>query len=155
MRYLYITLLALVVALALPAQTTTQTFTTTTTLSIPTGCKDTVVQSATQIVVTQTCTAIFTPPKPLTGNATITLPQATLGKPYSVNVVSLIAATGGVPPYHYSKGVGFPVWLSISPAGILSGTPTATGAFVITIVTTDSGGSSATSFATTVTAIGR
>ena len=136
-------------ATALYAQSTATSFTTTTTLSIPAGCKDTVAQTATQVVITQICTVTPTPPA-LTGNTTITLPPATVGKAYSVNAAALIAATGGVPPYHYTAGTGFPAWLSISSAGVLSGTPTASGSFTITITTTDSGGTSATSFIFTI-----
>jgi hypothetical protein len=36
---------------------------------------------------------------------------------------------GGIGPYTYANPVGFPPGLSLSPAGVLSGTPTTVGAY--------------------------
>lgn len=154
--------LALGLALIVHGQTTaptsvstTITFATTTTLSIPSGCTDKVTQTATAVTIVQTCIASFTPPPtPISGNATIAVPGATVGKAYSVNIAPLIAAKNGVPPYSYAAGSGFPAWLTVSKAGILAGTPTAAGTFNLTIITSDSsGGTSAKNVVVTSAAI--
>ena len=53
------------------------------------------------------------------------LPSGPVGVPYSQQ----IAATGGVPPYQFSSNGILPPGLSLSPSGILSGTPTKAGTF--------------------------
>lgn len=135
----------------LSAQTPTATFVTKTTLSIPTGCVDKVTQTTAAVTIVQTCT--YTPaPPPVTGNATITVPAGVVAKPYSINVAPLIAAKGGVPPYTYSAQSGFPTWLSITPLGVLAGTPTVAGTFNLVIGVNDSSGgtTSASHFTVTV-----
>ena len=63
------------------------------------------------------------------------LPNATLGVAYT----QTLAATGGLPPYTYSVTSGtLPAGLSLSGAGVISGTPTAVGASSFTITATDS-----------------
>ena len=52
--------------------------------------------------------------------ATTALSSGTLGVPY----ITVATATGGTPPYTWSA-VGLPAGLSISPEGVISGTPTA------------------------------
>ena len=50
-----------------------------------------------------------------------------------------LAASGGVPPYSWSLASGsLPAGLSISNAGLISGTPTAAGTFNLTVKVTDS-----------------
>jgi uncharacterized protein (TIGR03437 family) len=53
------------------------------------------------------------------------LPSGPVGVPYSQQ----IAATGGVPPYQFSSNGILPPGLSLSPSGVLSGTPTTAGTF--------------------------
>jgi hypothetical protein len=63
------------------------------------------------------------------------LPNATLGVPYS----QTLTATGGITPYTYSITAGsLPAGLSMSSAGVISGTPTAVGASSFTVTVTDS-----------------
>ncbi len=52
-----------------------------------------------------------------------------------------LTATGGTSPYAWSA-TGLPAGLAISEAGVVSGTPTATGASTVTVTATDSTGAS-------------
>jgi len=62
-----------------------------------------------------------------------TIPTAIQGTPYSTS----LSATGGIWPYRWSA-TGLPAWLTLSPAGTLSGTPPAAGTFPsFTILVTD------------------
>ncbi|MFV8668357.1 putative Ig domain-containing protein [Ralstonia pseudosolanacearum] len=64
-----------------------------------------------------------------------TLAGATVSSAYSQSV----AASGGTAPYTYAVTSGaLPAGLSLSSAGVLSGTPTAGGSFSVTISATDS-----------------
>ena len=73
--------------------------------------------------------------------ATVTLPPTTLangtqGLAYSA---TLNPASGGTSPYTYAVTAGaLPAGLSLSSAGALSGTPTASGSFNFTVTATDS-----------------
>ncbi len=68
-----------------------------------------------------------------------TLPDAQLGTPYEQTLV----ATGGVAPHTFAIGSGaLPDGLTLSPAGVLSGTPTTLGTGVFTIIATDASGCS-------------
>ncbi|MEZ2347772.1 beta strand repeat-containing protein [Terriglobus sp. RCC_193] len=63
------------------------------------------------------------------------LPNATLGVAYT----QTLHATGGLPPYTYAVTAGsLPAGLSLSGAGVVSGTPTAVGASSFTVTATDS-----------------
>ncbi|WP_232760477.1 putative Ig domain-containing protein, partial [Xanthomonas sp. SHU 166] len=63
------------------------------------------------------------------------LPAGTAGSAYS----QALSATGGTAPYSYSLATGaLPAGLSLSAAGVLSGTPTQAGSFVFTATVTDS-----------------
>lgn len=65
------------------------------------------------------------------------LPTGGLGKPYRAE----FPARGGVPGYSWSVRGTLPPGLSLDPAtGVLSGTPTAPGAFSFTVIVTDSTG---------------
>src|SRR6185295_14043992 len=66
---------------------------------------------------------------------TASLPDATAGSPYS----QALTATGGTPPYLWSALSGLPPGLTLAASGIISGTPTASGPFSITLRVTDSG----------------
>jgi Putative Ig domain len=69
---------------------------------------------------------------------TASLPAGTIQHPYSTTV----AATGGATPYTWGA-VGLPAGLGINSAtGAISGTPTASGTFPVTVTVTDSGGAS-------------
>ncbi|AIY41596.1 Fibronectin type III domain protein [Collimonas arenae] len=64
-----------------------------------------------------------------------TLPAPSIGNAYSQS----LSASGGVAPYTYSLSSGsLPAGLSISAAGLISGTPTAAGAFTFTVGVLDS-----------------
>lgn len=63
------------------------------------------------------------------------LPNATVGLPYN----QTLHATGGIAPYSYSVTAGsLPAGLSMSSAGVISGTPTAPGASSFTVTVQDS-----------------
>lgn len=67
--------------------------------------------------------------------ATTSLPDATEGTAYS----QTLAARNGVQPYTWSLASGnFPPGLSLSAAGVFSGTPSAAGTFTFTVQVTDS-----------------
>lgn len=69
---------------------------------------------------------------------TTTLPNATQNSPYSTQ----LAATGGTPPYTWAVTAGsLPTGLTLSTDGVLSGTPTGTGASTFSVVATDSANS--------------
>jgi hypothetical protein len=56
-----------------------------------------------------------------------------------------LSATGGTPPYSWSQPAGtLPTGLSLSPAGVITGTPTDAGGFSFTVQVTDSTPSSGT-----------
>ncbi len=67
--------------------------------------------------------------------STTVLPPATVGKAYSATLV----AVGGTAPYSWvAAGGALPGGLSLSAAGVVSGTPTASGNFGFTAQATDS-----------------
>jgi len=69
------------------------------------------------------------------------LPGGTVGTAYS----QALAATGGTSPYSWSVSAGtLPAGLSLSPAGVLSGTPTAQGGYNFTVRVTGNNGASST-----------
>ncbi len=66
-----------------------------------------------------------------------TLPNPAIGVAYSQNMT----ATGGTAPYTYSLTAGaLPAGMSLSSAGVLSGTPTSGGVFNFTVTATDASG---------------
>ncbi len=69
--------------------------------------------------------------------APTTLPNATLGTPYS----QTLTATGGTAPYTFAvTGGTLPPGLTLATTGTLSGTPTGAGSFTFTVTATDHGG---------------
>ena len=73
---------------------------------------------------------------PLTISTNPTLPAAVIGKVYTADVHT----SGGTQPYHWGPGTP-PAGLSLDPnTGVLSGTPTATGAYSFTIAVSDNSG---------------
>jgi Putative Ig domain len=78
------------------------------------------------------------PPAQLSISAMSPLASATLNNAYNVTLV----ATGGTKPYAWSIISGnLPSGLALSSAGVISGTPTASGTFDFTVRATDSAGS--------------
>jgi phosphoesterase family protein/putative Ig domain-containing protein/carboxypeptidase family protein/Ig-like domain-containing protein len=68
------------------------------------------------------------------GIATTSLQNGTVGQAYSAQ----LNATGGTSPYTWSISSGsLPPGLSLSPAGVISGTPTTAGSSTFTIVASD------------------
>lgn len=63
------------------------------------------------------------------------LPKARQNQTYSFQVPQ---PSEGVPPYVWA-GTGFPVGMDISPSGLISGTPTQAGTFVLTLAVSDNG----------------
>ncbi|MCX2481276.1 putative Ig domain-containing protein [Pedobacter sp. MC2016-15] len=89
--------------------------------------------------------------KPTLVFPTATLTNASVGRAYSRQVP---AATGGTPGYTYALAAGssLPAGLTISPAGLISGTPSAAGPVTFSLVVTDSFGcTTTTSFTLNVT----
>jgi hypothetical protein len=84
--------------------------------------------------------------------APATLPGGTVGAAYS----QAITASGGMAPYAFAVTSGaLPTGLALSPAGALSGTPTASGPFTFVITATDANGATGTlSYAVTIAAAG-
>lgn len=67
---------------------------------------------------------------------TTTLPAGTVGSSYGP---ATLAASGGAAPYTWTA-TGLPAGLSLSSAGVLSGTPTTAGTFPVAFKVTDSAG---------------
>ena len=66
-----------------------------------------------------------------------TLPNGTIGVPYS----QTFTGSGGTAPYSFSVTSGtLPAGLTLSPGGVISGTPTTAGPAAFTIRATDAGG---------------
>jgi hypothetical protein len=88
----------------------------------------------TKLTTTGTVTLTINPIPALT--LTGTLPNATLGVPYS----QTLTAQGGIAPYTYAVTSGsLPTGLTLnSTTGVVSGTPTAVGAYSFTVTATDS-----------------
>jgi hypothetical protein len=62
----------------------------------------------------------------------------TAGTPFS----QTFTATGGTPPHTFTTSSTLPTGLTLSSAGVLSGTPTQTGTFPIVVTATENGGCS-------------
>jgi Putative Ig domain/Bacterial Ig-like domain (group 2) len=66
---------------------------------------------------------------------TTSLPSITPGMAYNAT----LSASGGIPPYTWSITAGaLPAGLTLSPAGVIAGTPTTQGTFSFTILVADS-----------------
>ena len=69
--------------------------------------------------------------------APATLPHAQVGVAYGP--ISIGTVSGGVSPYTFAATSGLPAGMSLSSAGVLSGTPTTAGQASISVTITDSG----------------
>jgi VCBS repeat-containing protein len=85
------------------------------------------------LVVTSKCPAITVAPPPA-------LPAGTAGTAYPAVSFS---QTGGAAPVTWTSGA-LPAGMSLSTAGVLSGTPTQTGTFTVTVQVTDANGCTGT-----------
>lgn len=78
------------------------------------------------------------PPVPLSITSPVTLPAAQQGKAYSASLATLAAPKGGKSPYTFLQAAGLPKGLTMSTAGIISGTPTESGTFTVSYIVQDS-----------------
>jgi len=77
---------------------------------------------------------IVLPPSPTLSLSPLTLPAGNIGSVYN----QTITASGGSPAYSFAvTGGTLPPGLTLSGAGVLSGTPTSTGTFNFTVTATD------------------
>jgi len=92
--------------------------------------------------------SVYAAPRRVSITTNSPLPSGTAGTAYSQTLV----ANGGTPPYTWSVTAGaLPAGLSLSSAGVLSGTPTTTGTANFTVRAADSGTQTATkAFALTI-----
>ncbi len=92
-----------------------------------------------------TVTVNAAPPPALTITTTSPLPSATVGAAYSAT----LAATGGTSPYTWTLASGstLPAGLSLSSAGVISGTPTSAVSSTFTVQVADSEATPATATA--------
>lgn len=75
-------------------------------------------------------TMLFAQPGPGVTFSPATLPDAGYGATYS----QTLTVTGGMPSYTFTISSGhLPAGITLSPAGVMSGTPTATGKFTFTV----------------------
>ena len=78
---------------------------------------------------------------PLSVTTTSPLPTGTVGLPYAQTLL----ATGGTPPYAWTTIFGsLPAGVNLSSSGSITGTPTASGSFLVTFQVTDSASVTAT-----------
>jgi hypothetical protein len=85
-------------------------------------------------------------PLPALSVTTATLPDGTAGTAYTSTTLD---ATGGISPYTWSVPPGtLPPGLSLSSAGVISGTPTSPGTFSFTVTVTDAENPAATATGT-------
>jgi len=81
---------------------------------------------------------IVSPPVALLADLSIDLPSGRSGVPYSFT----LKAAGGTPPYAYAQSPFFPLpaGLTLTAAGVIQGTTSLTGRFIIAPIVTDSAG---------------
>jgi uncharacterized protein YhjY with autotransporter beta-barrel domain len=88
---------------------------------------------------TITVTVTITPATSAIVVSPASLPAKTVGVPFSQTLTS----TGGTAPYTYSLDSGaLPVGLTLTPGGVLSGTPTERGGYAFSVLSEDNAGGS-------------
>jgi hypothetical protein len=97
-----------------------------------------------KVVVTGATVVITCPTSPPLVSNPVTIPAATVGVPYTADISG--SCSGGTKPYKFTATSGFPAWATLSPAGVISGTPTATGTFNLSWTVTDSSAGTALVF---------
>lgn len=110
--------------------------------SLAQQCKATIAAGSTvnpNLSSSQTASIVFTVNPVQVSSLTIdttSLPNGVLNSAYS----QTLEASGGTTPYTWSvaSGSSLPSWLALSPAGVLSGTPTAAGTSNFTVQVNDS-----------------
>jgi hypothetical protein len=108
------------------------------------GFTVTVSDSETPAMTASQPLSIVVKPAPLAVTTT-SLPAAAGGQPYSAT----LAATGGIPPYSWSVTSGsLPPGLTLSTAGVISGTPHVAGTYSFTVTVSDSESPAMTASAT-------
>jgi hypothetical protein len=73
----------------------------------------------------------------LLAKANVTLPDANVTVPYTY----ILQEQGGVGQLHWAASAGLPPGITLSPSGIISGTPTTGGVYTFTATVTDSSAS--------------
>ena len=102
-------------------------------LPSPWGFRDSTTPTPLKATKTLAFTVMSAPGGPLA--ITSPLPPATTGLPYS----QALTASGGTPPYVWSLVSGVPPnGITLSSAGVLSGTPTQSGTVIFTVMATNS-----------------
>jgi hypothetical protein len=96
------------------------------------------VRDSSGAVATRVFTITVAPPA--ISISTAALPPATAGQSYSTT----LQASGGVAPYRWTATQALPAGLTLAPSGVLSGSPTAAGAFSIPVQVSDAAGITAT-----------
>lgn len=89
--------------------------------------------------VTQALSITINPEPPLSV-ATGSLPNGQVGTAYNPNDQISLQASSGTPPYTWAliNGTTLPIGLTLTPSGVISGTPIATGISSFTVQVTDS-----------------
>lgn len=97
-----------------------------------------------QNVITASAPVIVEPPLAVT---TTTLPNGEVGEAYGAPA---LAASGGTTPYTWTlaSGSALPAGLTLTTAGLITGTPTAAGTKSFTVTATDSSGAAGPAFGT-------
>jgi hypothetical protein len=116
------------------------------------GVVITVSDSSMPMVQNEADYTILIAPPPAPQISAVNSPSAVVNQAYSFT----FTAAGGEPPLVWSESGALPPGLSFSSGGVLSGKPTATGSFPITVMVQDSAGQNATpqNFTAQVTAHG-
>lgn len=109
---------------------------------VPSGGICTVTAALQSNPSTTASAAITVTPLPvITLNGTSVLPPGAIGIPYSQNLLTVLGVAGGTPPYTFAVTSGtIQPGLTLSPSGLLSGTPTGSGSAAFSITITDSSG---------------
>jgi len=91
-------------------------------------------KSATALAAVVEAPAVPPPPPEAPTVSTTDLPEGSLNVPYSAQ----LAAASGKPPYAWTvAGGALPAGISLTPSGVLSGTPTVPGDYAVTLLVAD------------------